>query len=152
VTDSDRQAKTIVKVTRMMPARPEAVFAAWTDQSGLTQWFCPGTMQLVLAELDVRVGGHFRLLMRGELGDYDVRGVYREVNPPSRLAFTWMPSSSRGEESLVIIDLRPAGNQTEFILTHERHPDDDTRARRQQGWEAITDKLIGVLANARPVA
>jgi uncharacterized protein YndB with AHSA1/START domain len=152
VTASDEQPKSIVRVTRILPARPEAVFAAWTDPKGFTEWFCPGAMRLVRAEVDASVGGRLHLLMRGESGDYEVRGVYREVNPPSRLVFTWMPARNPGEESLVTVELRPIGDQTEFVLTHERHPDEDTRARRQEGWESIVGKLAGVFAREHHAA
>jgi uncharacterized protein YndB with AHSA1/START domain len=144
--DSNDVSRPIVRVTRLLAAQPKTVFAAWTDAEGLTEWFCPLTMRTVVAELEVRVGGHLRIVMRGDDGDTEIRGVYREVRPPTRLVFTWTPSRTPGEESVVTVELRAVGAQTELTLTHELQPDDDSRIRRQRGWESIIGKLSDALA------
>ena len=145
---SNDVSRPIVRVTRLLAAQPKTVFAAWTDAEGFKEWFCPLTMRVVVAELEVRVGGHLRIVMRGDDGDNEIRGVSREVRPPTRLVFTWTPSRTPGEESVVTVELRAVGTQTELTLTHELVPDEDSRVRRQRGWESIIGKLSDALARA----
>ena len=144
--DSNDVPRPIVRVIRMLAAQPQTVFDAWTDAEGLKEWFCPLTMRTVVAELEVRVGGALRIVMRGDDGDSEIRGVYRDVRPPKRLVFTWTPSRTPGEESVVTVELRAVGTQTELTLTHELQPDEDSRIRRQRGWESIIGKLSDALA------
>jgi uncharacterized protein YndB with AHSA1/START domain len=97
---------------RFYPVAPEKVWRAWTDPQALSRWFGPGGSQPVAsAELDVRVGGRFRVLFGGAEGrEHEVQGVYREVVPNRRLVFTWTwPRTTPERESLVTIELRKAG-------------------------------------------
>jgi uncharacterized protein YndB with AHSA1/START domain len=146
VKDSNDVPRPIVRVTRLLPARPKTVFAAWTDAEGFKEWFCPFTMHTVVAELDVRVGGYLRIVMRGGDEDFEIRGVYREVRPPTRLVFTWTSGDTRGKESVVTVDLRAVGTQTELTLTHELLQDEESRTSHQRGWESIVGKLGDALA------
>jgi uncharacterized protein YndB with AHSA1/START domain len=140
---------TLVRVKRMLPETAERVFAAWTDPNSLKQWFVPGTARATAVEIDARPGGRFWIAARNEAGDFEVTGVYREVSPPARLVFTWKSTHTRGVESLVSIELRALGGQTELTLTHERLPDADSVAGHQRGWEKIAAALAEVLAAAR---
>jgi uncharacterized protein YndB with AHSA1/START domain len=133
----------------LLAARPKTVFAAWTDAEGFKEWFCPLTIRAVVAELDVRVGGHLRIVMRRDDGDHEIRGVYREVQPPKRLVFSWTSSATRGEETVVTVELRAVGTRTELALTHELLPDEDSRTSHQHGWESIVGKLGDALARPR---
>src|SRR5215469_4893677 len=76
-------------VTRLYTASREKVFNAWTTEESVRQWMCPEQGAVVLAELDVRVGGSFRvgMLVGGERTIHT--GIYREIVPPERLVFTW---------------------------------------------------------------
>ena len=79
-TSAERPSLTL---TRRFRARPEKVWAAWTDPEKLIAWFCttkakPGSFR---AELDVRVGGRYRISFDMESGEYsEVGGIYREVS------------------------------------------------------------------------
>ncbi len=60
----DRAAAGVLEITRLLPATPEAVFAAWTDPAALSRWISPrGTASVTL---DLRVGGRFEIIMKGE--------------------------------------------------------------------------------------
>lgn len=139
-----------IRLVRLLSAPPEDVFDAWADPAGMKQWMCPGSISEASAELDVRVGGRFRIAMRGTTGEHVHTGEYREVERPRRLVFTWVSSGTRGRETLVTIELRPRGtDQTELSLTHELMPDDDAAARHRGGWGDILAKLDANLAHAR---
>lgn len=77
-------------LTRRLRARPEKVFAAWTQAEQLVQWFGPPNMKpaTLNADLDVRSGGRYRMSFTREDGEYfEAGGLYREVVPNERLVF-----------------------------------------------------------------
>jgi uncharacterized protein YndB with AHSA1/START domain len=136
----------VVRVVRRLPASREEVFDAWLDAESLQQWMCPGTTRQIVAELDPRVGGRFRIVMSSEDGDTEHTGEYREIRRPERLVFTWISTHTLDRETLVTIELRVAGSETELTLTHERLPDDDARTKHEGGWRSIVDKLAAKLS------
>lgn len=84
-TPTDRE----VVVTRTFDAPPTLVFDAYTQPQLLKRWYGAPGRSLVICEVDLRVGGAYRFLWRGE-GKQDVgmRGVHREVVRPERLVRT----------------------------------------------------------------
>jgi uncharacterized protein YndB with AHSA1/START domain len=102
---------------------------------------CPGALTVGDVQVDARVGGAFRLVMRGQAGDVVHTGEYREICPPERLGFTWRSQATRWQDSLVTIALFAQGQKTELILTHERLPDEEAIRGHRQGWQGIVEKL-----------
>jgi uncharacterized protein YndB with AHSA1/START domain len=103
--------------TRRYGVPPEKVWRAWTDAEALRQWWAPGPAEPVsLAQLDVRVGGRIRIVFGGPDGKaHECTGIYREVVPNRKLAFTWAwPGASR-PQSLVIIEFKPASWGTRLV-------------------------------------
>ena len=102
--------------------------------------------------VDLRVGGRYHLSMRDERGAlHGVIGVYTEVVPAERLAFTWTwenePSVMRGSEgSLVDIVLRGAPEGTQVALTHTGLGDKRVRDMHEDGWNALLTRLFAVLS------
>ncbi len=79
-----------VLIRRVINAPREDVFAAWTDPAILAKWFGPPEVTVAQAEIDARVGGTYRIVMRGDSGAInDNYGTYQEVLFPERLVFTW---------------------------------------------------------------
>jgi uncharacterized protein YndB with AHSA1/START domain len=143
--------KPSLTLERFYPVAPEKVWRAWTDPQALSRWFGPGGPQPVaLAELDVRVGGRFRVLFGGAAGtEHEVQGVYREVVPNRRLVFTWTwPRTTPERESLVTIEFRKAGRGTELVFTHAQHFDEAVRDDHQRGWSESFLKLEQYLKTA----
>jgi uncharacterized protein YndB with AHSA1/START domain len=102
----------------------------------------PEHVEPLLVEADVRVGGRYRMVMKSPDGEqHDVSGVYREVVPGEKLAFTWAWKSTPERESLVTVTVKPDGDGTLLTLTHEQFFDDDARDRHQHGWTGALDKL-----------
>jgi len=134
-----------LRIVRRLPARPEEVFDAWIDAESLRVWMCPGEMRVVAVDVDARVGGRFRIVMRGAQGDVEHTGQYREIRRPERLVFTWTSRITAGRETLVTIELRAEGTDTELTLTHAQFPDDEARRLHQGGWTSIVEKLAGHL-------
>jgi len=104
-----------------------------------------------LAELDVRVGGRFRIVFGGPDGKaHECAGVYREVVPHRKLVFTWTwPNSTPERESLVTIIFHAAGKGTELAFRHEQLFDEKVRDNHKRGWSGAFDKLERYLAQGK---
>jgi uncharacterized protein YndB with AHSA1/START domain len=136
--------KPSLNLQRHYPVAPEKVWRAWTDPQALKQWWGPGGPEAVsLVQLDVRVGGRFRILFGGPRGDdHEVQGTYREVVPNRRLAFTWTwPRTTPERESLVTITFNAVGGGTELDFVHAQHFDEKVRDGHLQGWSEAFVKL-----------
>jgi uncharacterized protein YndB with AHSA1/START domain len=125
----------VIELERRISATREAVFAYLTDPTRYTRW------QGLEAELDLTPGGVYRVQMTA---DSTVRGQYLEVDPPSRVVFTWgwegnteLPPGS----STVEITLRADGDQTVLHLRHSGLPDEQSRALHHEGWEMYLGRL-----------
>lgn len=145
MTAKTRSRVPTVRVSRIMPAPCEKVFAAWLAPDRMRLWMRPGDIKDVEAEIDARVGGRFRIVMHGAEQDYVMTGEYVEISPPSRLVFTWESSMTAGK-SLVTLEFQPHGKETELVLLHERLPDAASAANYEKGWAAILDKLAASLS------
>jgi uncharacterized protein YndB with AHSA1/START domain len=134
--------KPSLTIKRRLKAPPAKVFAAWIDAEKVKGWMGPGEVKVLAVECEPRAGGRYRWLMRAPSGeDHDVSGVYREFVPDRKLVFTWAWKGTPERESLVTVDLEPAGDGTLLTLTHEQFFDEDARNRHRQGWESAMDKL-----------
>ena len=129
-----------VRLSRIMPARPEEVFAAWLDAESMRSWMCPGDIKHTDAEIDARVGGKFRIVMHGAENTYEMTGEYVEIDPPARIAFTWESNVTEGE-SLVTLEFHDRDGETELVLTHERLADAETAGNYEKGWTSILERL-----------
>jgi uncharacterized protein YndB with AHSA1/START domain len=141
--------KPSLTLKRRLKAPPSQVYSAWTDPKKIARWFGPrDTAQAsVAAEIDLRVGGHYRISFTSEGGErHQVGGVYREVVPNRRLVFSWAWHSTPERESLVTVTLQPAGAGTLLTLHHEQLFDAAARDAHEQGWISTLDKLERIFA------
>jgi len=139
------RADSRLTVKRTVKAPREQVFRAWTDPSELARWFHPDpSFTTPVAEVDLRAGGSYRFAMQPPTGDaYVVRGVYREVQPPDRLVFTWRWDGTGDDdpETLVTVELRERSGGTEVVLTHERFTSVASRDEHRKGWQGCLAQL-----------
>jgi len=136
--------KPSLDLARHYPVPPQKLWQAWTEPQAVRKWWGPGAEDRVsLAQLDVRVGGRFRIVFGGPDGtDHECAGVYREVVPNRKLVFTWSwPRTTPERESLVTIVFRPAGSGTELDFHHERFFDEKVRDGHREGWSSSLEKL-----------
>ena len=139
--------KPSVTLKRRLNAAPAEVYAAWTNPAHLARWFGPAdTIEgSVKAELDVRVGGQFRVSFTGGMDGnseyHEVGGVYREVVPNQKLVFTWAWHTTPERESLVTITIKPEGAGSLLTLLHEQFFDQAAADGHKRGWTGTLDKL-----------
>ena len=134
---------------RRINAIPEKVYAAWTDPEKIARWFGPAEVKAgsVQADIDLRVGGRYRISFEAGDGEYfQVGGVYREVIPGARIAFSWAWYSTPERESQVTVSLQPDGGGTLLTLHHEQFFDEAARDGHGRGWNDLFDKLEEYLA------
>ena len=142
------KARPSLRLTRLYPVAPKKVWQAWTDPQALKRWWGPGGADGVsVAELDVRVGGRFRFVLRDPEGEYhDIRGVYLEVVPNRKLVFTfaWEEDGERNLDTLVTVTFADEG-KTRMTFRHE--PFETVQERDGHGWNSTFDRLADHLAH-----
>ena len=131
---------------RRINAKPAKIYAAWTEPSQIVKWMHPYNNDVIHAEMDVRVGGRFRIVMRTPEGeDREVSGVYQEVVPDEKLVYTWVWRSTPERESVVTFTLRREGEgdgeRTLLTLKHEQFADEAARDSHEGGWNQVLDGL-----------
>ena len=93
--------KPSLTLKRRLNAPPEKVYAAWTEPTHLTQWFGPEGGVVERAELECAAGGRYTIVFHTQDGEqHHVSGVYKEVVPNEKLAFTWAWRSTPEREVL----------------------------------------------------
>ncbi len=139
--------KPSLTLKRRLNAAPEKVYAAWTNPAHLTKWFGPDTGAVHSAVTDVRVGGRYAIEFSTEDGErHHVSGIYREVEPNRKLAFTWAWRTMPERESFVTVTIKPDGDGCILTLHHEQFFDEPARDRHEYGWTGCLDKLERVVA------
>jgi uncharacterized protein YndB with AHSA1/START domain len=93
--------------------------------------------------MDVRVGGRYRWGMKLPGHLYYAVGEYIEVDPPTRLVFTfgWDRALVQVTDSLVTVEFADRGDQTEVVITHERLRNRRLRALHGSGWRTCLANL-----------
>jgi uncharacterized protein YndB with AHSA1/START domain len=114
----ERKSGRELVVTRTFDAPARLVFEAWTRPELFKQWWVPKSMGMTLhsCEMDVRVGGRYRL---GFGNGMDFFGRYLEVTPHSRLVWTNEEAGESGQVTTVTFEEK--GGQT-LLVMHELYP------------------------------
>jgi uncharacterized protein YndB with AHSA1/START domain len=137
--------RVFVRVVQRFDAPRERVFTAWTDPTELVQWWGPGAFRTASATVDLRPGGRYRIVMEPPGGGEPLilGGRYREVVPPRRLVYTWRWEQGvpDARESLVTMEFRDLGGQTEVVLVHDNFLGPGPVEGYRMGWESGLQKL-----------
>lgn len=127
---------TSVIARRVLPAEVQRVFDAWGSAEALSRWFVVDPTWKAKATTDFRIGGKYRIEMdRGDGTIFLAFGEYLKIESPRLLVFTWNSAIPVVQKSVVTIELKPVGTQTELTLTHELLPDTDEGRAHAIGWD-----------------
>ena len=151
-----------IELQRRFRASPERVFRAWTQPVALREWWCPPGWVAGEIEIDLRIGGAYRIGMSrtGVTGaGVSVSGHFLEVRPPERLVYTWRWEGAFAEmpETLVTLELRGSDSETLLTLNHDNFTDLGLRRQHRSGWVSACDRLDRLItppaaAHDRPAA
>lgn len=142
-----------LSVTHRYAAAPERVFDAWLDPKIAPRFlFATPTGEMIVCEIDARVGGRFDLTeRRPDMGDVKHVGEYLEIDRPRRLVFTFgVPQFDPGM-TRVEIEIRPSGAGCELTLTQRDTPE-EWAARTTEGWTKILASLEGAFEGKQAAA
>ena len=135
-------------LTRVFSAPRQLVFEAWTRPEHVRQWYGCSIMSLTVCEIDLTVGGTWRYVMRAPDGvDHTMTGVYREIKPPTRLAYTerYLTEGFACEEAQVTVLFAEHGGMTTLTCT-VLHPskeacDGHLASGMERGAAEVYDRL-----------
>ncbi|MEO6898129.1 MAG: SRPBCC domain-containing protein [Caldimonas sp.] len=121
-TSVERKSERELVVTRTLNAPARLVFEAWTKPELFRRWWVPKSLRMVLrsCEMDVRVGGGYRLVFGDKASEAEAFfGTYIEVTPHSRLVWTNDEGGKDGPVTTVTFEER---GHTTLLVMHELHP------------------------------
>ena len=135
-------AATLV-VRRRIKSTPEKLFAAWTRPELLTRWWGPQGATCPTAEIDLRVGGSYRIANLFSDGTVLwITGVFEVIEPPNRLMYTWKLESQKALTERVTVCFDAHASSTEVTVTHERIPNESARISHEHGWAGCLESLV----------
>jgi uncharacterized protein YndB with AHSA1/START domain len=139
-----RSDELTLEMKRLLPAAPPVVFAAFSDPNELAKWWGPEGFNTPYLEFDPRVGESYRIEMQPPDGDpFSLTGEFCEVDPPARLAFTfvWEDPDPDDVETLVGLSFRDLGESTEVAFTQGPFKTEARRELHRAGWTDSFDKV-----------
>jgi uncharacterized protein YndB with AHSA1/START domain len=137
-----------LELERVVPATPPVVFHAFSDPDELAAWWGPAEFTVPSLDFDLRVGDRYCIEMQPPEGDpFNLVGEFREVDPPTRLVFTfaWEEPDPDDVETLAELTFQARGQKTQVVL---KQGEFTTKARldlHRTGWTETFDKLEALL-------
>jgi uncharacterized protein YndB with AHSA1/START domain len=141
-------AEFALHLERVLLAPRALVFRMHTEPNLLAQWWGPKGFTAPGIELDLRVGGSYRITMQPPEGDHFLlSGEFREVDPAARLVYTfrWEPPDPDDRETVVVFSLRDQGDSTAVTIEQQPFATEARRALHEHGWSESLDCLQEVL-------
>jgi uncharacterized protein YndB with AHSA1/START domain len=139
-----RSDELALEMKRILAEVPTVVFRAFSDSSELAKWWGPKGFTVLNLEFQPRVGESYRIEMQPPEGDaFYLTGEFREVDPPARLAYTflWEDPDPDDVETLVTLSFRDLRESTEVAFTQGPFKTEARRALHRDGWTDSFDKL-----------
>ena len=120
-TTVERKSERELVVTRTFNGPARIVFEAWTKPELFKQWWVPKSMGMVLrsCEMDVRVGGGYRLVFPHQDSTMEFFGTYLEVTPHSRLV--WTNEEGDGGMTVTTVTFDEIAGRT-LVVVHDLYP------------------------------
>jgi len=136
---------------RVVDVSPELIWKVWTEAEHLKNWFVPAPWTISECELDLRLGGMCRTVMRSPEGqEFPNLGCYLEIVPNQKLVFTdallpgFRPSEKPFFTAMVLLEKVENGTKYTAIAMHR-----DAEGRKQheemgfaEGWGKCLDQLV----------
>ena len=136
----------------MFRASPERVFEFVADPALLARWWGPRGFSIPSVDFTPRVGARYRISMQPPEGEaFLLTGAFREVDPPSHVAFSfeWEPADPDDDETLVELSFEAIDDSTEVRLRQGLFRTEARRALHRDGWTESFDKLGELVPDQR---
>jgi len=132
----------ILLVRRTINAAAERLFDAWTSGDELRQWWGPPGAKCPQAEVDLRVGGRYRIANQFPDGRVIwIAGEFEAIQRPERLVYTWRIEDQPVAERVTVQFRRLGQHRTEIVIRHERIADEAAQEEHLLGWQGCLDGL-----------
>ncbi|HEY2200808.1 MAG TPA: SRPBCC domain-containing protein [Solirubrobacteraceae bacterium] len=133
-----------LEMTRVLPRAGSLVYAAFSDSNQLASWWGPEAFSIPRLRFEPRVGERCWIEMQPPDGEpFRLTGTFREVDPPVRLAYTfvWEPPAPDDVETVVVLSFSDLGESTEVAYTQGPFKTDARHELHRGGWTESFDKL-----------
>lgn len=145
-----------VTLERLLDAPLERVFRAWLDPAQLKQWWGPPGFTNPVCEVDARVGGRMRIVMRGPDGtDYPMSATFRAIEPDRRLVFVAVAEDAAGDallESFTEVLFEAHDDKTRLTVEASAvglaPVAADMLKGMEEGWSGSLDRLAALVNHA----
>jgi uncharacterized protein YndB with AHSA1/START domain len=144
----------VIELRRFVKATPELLFRVHTEPEHIRNWWGPRNLELVVCEVDLRVGGTYRFVHRApDGGEHAFHGTYREIDRPTRLSNTFVYEGAPEHEAVdtVVFEETEGGTilvgRTEFASMEARdyHLKSGMEGGMRETYERL-DELVAKLS------
>lgn len=145
---TDASGPWVLELTCTLEASCERVFEALTEPAELVTWWGPAGFTTPEIEMDLSVGGGYRLGMQPPDGElFYLAGEFLEIDPPSRLAysFRWEEPDPDDRETVVRVSLDTVAGVTRLSLWHGEFATQARLALHESGWTDSLHRLSELL-------
>jgi len=141
------EAARVVRIERTFEASAEDVFDAWTSEEVIRRWFKPADgWREADAQVDLRVGGRIRVVMRTPDGEpVGAGGEYTLIERPHRLAFTWTFDDDPSNEQMIELEFTERDGVTTVLFVNSDISEKERRDAQYEGWSTCFDEIERVL-------
>ena len=139
----------VVRIERTFAAPAQEVFDAWTSPEVMRRWLhCDPEWDTPAAEVDLRVGGKIRVVMRTPDGtEVEAQGRFTRIDRPHRLVMTWTFDDDPSNEQLLELSFSESKGATTVLLVNSRISTDQRRDGQAEGWQGCLDELDRLLVS-----
>ena len=139
----------VLRIERSFEASAEEVFDAWTSPEVMRRWLHAGPdWETPTAEVDLRVGGAVRIVMRRPDGrTTGAHGEYTLINRPHRLTMTWTFDDAPSNQQLIELSFEESAGTTTVVLVNRDISTDARLASQDDGWRLCLDELERLLGD-----
>ena len=133
-----------LEIKRVLPAAPSVVFGAFSDPHTLAKWWGPEGFTVPSLDFDPHVRASYRIEMQPPQGDpFYIAGEFREVDPPIRLAFTFVYEDPDPDDvdTLVELSFQDSGESTEVVFAQGPFRTAARRELHREGWTDSFNRL-----------